>query len=62
MLSDGGFNSLPKDKSTDLPKLRSFGDQEIIVVQMIIFVFGRVINMMVKAENPGYQHIYAPTK
>ena len=59
MVADGRItlvNALPNDKILDVTKLKASADDKINVVQMVIYVFHRVENIVGKAENAGYQH------
>ena len=53
---DIGINPLPDDKILVLSKLKAFADDSFIVPQMVQFLFNRVVNIMGKEENAGYQH------
>ena len=50
------LNSLPNDKILDWSKLKTFADDKIEVLKMVIFVFDRVENIVGKGENAGYQY------
>ena len=50
------LNSLPNDKMADLTKLEPFADNKINVNQKLIFVLGRVQNIVGKGENAGFHH------
>ena len=56
MLLKKGFNPLPNNKILDLSKLKAIEHYESKVLKMMIFVFGRVENIVGKGENAGYQH------
>ena len=45
------FNSLPNNKILDWSKLKAFADDKIKIHNMIIFVFGRVENIVGKGES-----------
>ena len=49
-------NSLPNNKFLDWSKLKAFADDKINVTEKLIFVLGRVENIVRKGENAGYQH------
>ena len=53
-----GINSLslPRDKILDWSTLKAFSDDKITGLQMPIFVFDRIENIVGKGENAGYQH------
>ena len=50
------FNPIPNDKLLDWFKLKAFTDDKIKELKVMIFVFDRVENIVVKGENVGYQH------
>ena len=51
------FNSLPnKKKILDWSKLKELADDNFYLVQIMIYVFDRVENIVGKGENAGYQH------
>ena len=50
------FNSLPNDKIFGVTKLKAFADDKLNVAQMMVSVFDRIENILVKAENAGYQY------
>ena len=50
------LNSLPNNKILDWSKLEAFADTDLLVAQMMIYVFDRVENIVGKGENAGYQH------
>ena len=50
------FNSFPNDRILDWSNLRAFADDILKVARILIFVFGRVRNIMGKGEIAGYQH------
>ena len=50
------FNPLPNGKILDRSKLKTYADDKIKVLKMMIFVFERVDNIVGKGENAGYQH------
>ena len=50
------INSLPDDKILDSSKLKTLADDKINEAQKLQFVSGRVINIVGKGENAGYQH------
>ena len=52
------FDSLPNDKIVDWSKLKAFADNKIKALEMMIFVFDRVENIVGKGENAGYQHFF----
>ena len=49
-------NSLPNDKILDRSKLKTFTDDNIKVLKMMIFVFDKAENIVEKGENAGNQH------
>ena len=49
------FDSLPNDKFYDMPKLKAFTDDKVIIAKKLKFVLERVENVG-KGENAGYQH------
>ena len=51
-----GLNSLLTLKFLDWFKLKAFTDDNIHVAEKLIFVLGRVENIVGKGENAGYQH------
>ena len=51
-----GVNSSPNDKILDVSKLKAFADDKMNVARIMIPVFDRVENIVVKGENAGYQH------
>ena len=50
------INSLPNDIISDWSKLEAFADVKIKVLQMIVFAFNRLKNIVGKGENVGYRH------
>ena len=50
------MNSIPNDKILDWLKLRAFADGKISVTKKLIFVMGRVENILGKEETAGNQH------
>ena len=44
------LNSIPKDKILDWSKLKAFADDEIKVLEMMIFVLDRVENILGKGK------------
>ena len=50
------LNPLPNDKIWDQSNLKSFADNILNVVQMMICVTDWVENIAEKGENAGYQH------
>ena len=50
------LNSLPNEKVLYWSKSKAFADDRIKVLKMMILVFDRVENIVVKGENAGYQH------
>ena len=50
------INSLPNNKILDWSKPKAFADQNLYVAQIMIYVFGRVENIVGKRENAGFQH------
>ena len=50
------FNSLPHNKFSDRFKFKALADDKINVPEILIFVMGRLENIMGKGENAGYQH------
>ena len=51
-----GSTSFPNDIFSDCSKLEAFADYEINVAQILKLILGRVVNIVVKGENAGYQH------
>ena len=54
--SINSFNSLPNHKILNWSKLKAFADDKIKVLEMTIFVFDRVKDIVEKGENAVYQH------
>ena len=50
------LNCFPSDKISDWSNLKALADDKIKVLNMMIFVFGRVEDIVEKGENGGYQH------
>ena len=50
------FNTVPKDKMLDWPKLKAFANNEINLTQKLKFVLEWVENIVGKGENAGNQH------
>ena len=50
------LNSLPNDNFLDWSKLKAFADDKTNVTEKMKFVLGRVINIVRKGENAGYQN------
>ena len=50
------INPLPDDKILDLPKLKAFADDKLNVTHNVKVVFHRIVNVVGKEENAGYQH------
>ena len=50
------FNSVLNDKILGYSKLKGFANDKINVTPKLIFVFGRVENIVGKGENAVYQH------
>ena len=50
------FNSLPNINILVSTELKSFTGNKIIAAHMMISLFDRVENIVVKGENSGYQH------
>ena len=50
------FIPLPNFKILDWSNLRAFVDEKIKSAKIVIFVSGRVENIVGKGENAGYQH------
>ena len=48
--------SLYQTTFLDLPKLKTYADNQINVTEKLKFVLGRVENIVGKEENAGYQH------
>ena len=49
-------NFLPNDKILEVNKLKAFADEKLNVAKMMVSLFDRVENTVVKGENAGYQH------
>ena len=47
------FNSLPNDKFLDWIKLRAFAHEKSDVAEKLLFVLGRVENIVSKGEKPA---------
>ena len=45
-------------KILDWSKLKAFADDKIKVLEMMMFLFNRVENIVGKGENAGYQHFF----
>ena len=52
----GNGLTLPNDKISALTKLKAFADDKFTVAKLMIPVFDRVENIVVKGENASYQH------
>ena len=50
------INSLPNEKIVGWSKLKAFADVKINVNEKSKFVLGRVVNIVRKLKNAGYQH------
>ena len=50
------LNCLANDKISDQPKLKAFADDKINVTKKLKFVLERIVNIVGKGENAGYQH------
>ena len=50
------FNPFPNGKLLDLSKYKAFTDDKIDVFKSMIFVLGRVENIVGNGENAGYRH------
>ena len=48
--------TLPSDKILDWSNLKAFADDIIKILEMMIFVFDRVENIVGRGEKAGYQH------
>ena len=55
-LNSAPARPLPDDKIIALSKLKAFASNNIIVGQMVQFLFDRIENIVGKGENAGYQH------
>ena len=53
--------SLPHNKILDSSKFKAFADNKDKVLQMMIFAFERVANIVENGENAGYQHFLQNT-
>ena len=51
------INSLPNNKILDLPKFKAFADDKIIRTQKLKFTLGRIVKIVEKGENAGYQDL-----
>ena len=49
------LNSLPNNKILDWSKLKAFANEKINVTEKLKFVLGKVINIVGKGGNAGYQ-------
>ena len=47
------INSLPNDKIVDLAKLKDFADDKTNMTYKLIFVLGKVENIVGRGENDG---------
>ena len=52
------FNSVPKDKISDLSQFNVFADDKIRVTRKLKFVVGRLENIVGKRENTERQHFF----
>ena len=52
------LNSLPNDKILHWSKFKTFADDKIEVLKMVIFVFDRVENIVGKGENAGNHNVF----
>ena len=50
------FNPFPNGKILDLSKFKAFAEDKIDVSKKMIFVLGRVENIVGNGENAGYRH------
>ena len=50
------FNPFPNGKILDLSKFKAFADDKMDVSKKLIFVWGRVENIVGNGENAGYWH------
>ena len=55
MLCQKGLISLPNDTYLDLTKFKAFADDKLNVVKIMIYQQDRVVNIVGKGENAGYQ-------
>ena len=51
------LNPLPDDKISDWSKLKAFADDKLNVTKSIRVVSHRIVNIVGKEENAGYQHV-----
>ena len=52
----GTLNSLLNNEIVDWSSLKTSADNKIYVTEKLKFVLGRVVNIMCKGENAGWQH------
>ena len=52
-------NFLPNDQILDWSKLKAFADDKMNVAETMIYVYGRVENVVGKGENTDYQFFLA---
>ena len=52
------FKSVPNNKFLAWSKLKTFADDKLDVVKMMISVFDRLENTMGKGKSAGYQHFH----
>ena len=52
------LNSLPDNKILDWSQLKAFADGKLKELNIMIFVFDRVENIVGKGENAGNQHFF----
>ena len=50
------LNPLPNDKILDVAKLKALAEDKLDGAKIVISLFDRVENTMVKGENAGIQH------
>ena len=56
IFSPSGINPLLNDKILEWSKFKAFADDKINLTEQLLFVLGRVENIVRKGENAGYQH------
>ena len=56
MSPQGYFNSLPNNKFLNWSEIKVFADDTINMTEKLKFGFRRVVNIVGKGENAGYQH------
>ena len=51
------LNTSPNNKILDWTKLKAFAEMKLNVAKMMISLFDRVVNIVVKEKNAGNQHL-----